>query len=66
MYMYVQGIVHLPLAVASSPSSCAIRCVPIGATPTGNATFSPNNETLMSSFETSRNMRGRRRYLHYT
>lgn len=53
----------LPLAVAASPSQCAMHCMAVGATQMGNSTHSPNSFTFMSRRETSRSMRGRSRYL---
>mmetsp|Transcript_11366 Transcript_11366/g.25550 ORF Transcript_11366/g.25550 Transcript_11366/m.25550 type:complete len:250 (-) Transcript_11366:164-913(-) len=47
------------LAVASSPSGCAMRCIAVGATQMGDETLSPRMVVLVSIFETSRSTLGR-------
>lgn len=57
---------NLPLAFASSPSGCAMRCIADGATPKGIEIFSPKIVVLKSLFETSLKNLGRILYLKIT
>ena len=53
------GFTLLPLALATSPSGWAIRCMAVGATQTGMLTGWPNILVFRLSFETSTIKRGR-------
>lgn len=56
--------VGLPLALAHSPSGCAIFCMAAGATPTGMETLLPRTVTEVSLSTTSLSTRGFNRSLH--
>ena len=51
--------IEKPLAVAISPSGCAIFCIAVGATQIGKSIFSPSIVVDISMIETSRSTRGR-------
>lgn len=53
----------LPLAIATSPSGCAILCMAVGAMPIGKGTFCPRMVVEISRDDTSRRMQDCKRIL---
>ena len=60
---FVPNCATLPLAVAFSPSGCAIHCIPVGDNAIGKEIGCPNIDVDKSLLETSLIKRGLRRNL---